>query len=79
MTGWLMLACAGSVAVGCAPATRLTVQESAPTPAQRCDPGKQTCKQMRDCEEALYYLRECGVSRLDKDKDGVPCESLCLR
>lgn len=79
MTAWLLLACAASLSVGCAPATTLPIQEGAPTPAPRCDPGMQTCKQMKDCEEALHYLRECGVLKLDKDKDGVPCESLCLR
>lgn len=38
---------------------------------------KQFCKEMTSCEEALFYLRECGLSKLDKDGDGVPCESLC--
>lgn len=39
--------------------------------------GKTLCGQMTSCAEANFYLNTCGVSRLDGDKDGVPCESLC--
>lgn len=39
--------------------------------------GKRFCKQMSNCAEARFYLQSCGVSRLDGDGDGVPCESLC--
>jgi hypothetical protein len=39
--------------------------------------NKKTCKQMTSCKEAIFYLKECGVSKLDKDKDGTPCEALC--
>lgn len=39
--------------------------------------GKTTCGQMESCEEAHFYLNNCGLNRLDADKDGVPCESLC--
>ena len=39
--------------------------------------GKTTCGQMSSCAEAEFYLNTCGVSRLDGDKDGVPCETLC--
>lgn len=39
--------------------------------------GKTTCRQMISCAEAQFYFNSCGVSRLDGDKDGVPCESLC--
>ena len=38
---------------------------------------KRYCKEMSSCEEAMYYLENCGLSRLDGDGDGVPCESLC--
>lgn len=38
---------------------------------------KSTCKQMNTCEEATFYLEQCGISSLDRDDDGVPCESLC--
>jgi len=32
---------------------------------------------MVSCEEAQFYLHECGLSKLDRDGDGVPCEALC--
>ena len=38
---------------------------------------KRYCKEMASCEEARYYLKNCGLSRLDGDGDGVPCEALC--
>lgn len=58
---------------------------STPTPANNttqsdsgftCS-GKTTCGQMTSCAEANFYLNTCGVSRLDGDKDGTPCESIC--
>lgn len=39
--------------------------------------GKRVCGQMTSCDEAYFHLQQCGVSRLDGDKDGVPCESIC--
>lgn len=39
--------------------------------------GKRKCSEMTSCEEAMFYLNECGVASLDGDKDGIPCESLC--
>lgn len=42
----------------------------------RCG-AKRTCKEMTSCEEARFYLTECGLSRLDRDQDGVPCEAFC--
>jgi len=41
-----------------------------------CSP-KKTCGQMSSCEEAYYHLNVCGNKSLDRDKDGVPCESIC--
>jgi endonuclease YncB( thermonuclease family) len=38
---------------------------------------KTKCGEMTSCDEARFYLTSCGVSRLDRDHDGVPCESLC--
>ena len=35
------------------------------------------CKEMSSCAEAKFHLNECGESRLDRDHDGVPCESIC--
>ena len=39
--------------------------------------GKTTCEQMSSCAEARFYLEQCGLGSLDRDKDGVPCESIC--
>ena len=41
-----------------------------------CD-GKSTCGQMNSCAEARFYLNSCGVRKLDRDGDGIPCESVC--
>lgn len=38
---------------------------------------KYYCKEMADCAEAQYYFEQCGLSRLDGDNDGIPCEALC--
>lgn len=38
---------------------------------------KRYCKDMSSCDEAKNYWERCGLSQLDRDKDGVPCESLC--
>ena len=39
--------------------------------------SKRYCNQMNSCDEAYFYFKECGLTRLDGDGDGVPCESLC--
>lgn len=39
--------------------------------------GKRFCGHMESCAEACHYLTQCGVGRLDRDKDGIPCESIC--
>ena len=39
--------------------------------------GKQKCAQMSSCDEAYFYLQQCGLGKLDRDKDGIPCESIC--
>lgn len=39
--------------------------------------SKRYCKQMSSCAEAIFYLNNCGLKRLDGDGDGTPCESLC--
>lgn len=39
--------------------------------------SKTVCRQMNSCDEAYFYLKECGLDRLDRDKDGIPCESIC--
>lgn len=39
--------------------------------------GKHKCAQMSSCDEAYFYLQQCGVGKLDRDKDGIPCETIC--
>jgi hypothetical protein len=39
--------------------------------------AKKKCSQMTSCKEAYFYLNKCGLKRLDRDKDGIPCESIC--
>jgi endonuclease YncB( thermonuclease family) len=39
--------------------------------------NKKHCSEMSSCEEALFYLEQCGVKSLDSDGNGVPCEQLC--
>ena len=39
--------------------------------------AKRNCGQMTSCEEALAHLQQCGLRRLDRDGDGIPCEQLC--
>jgi hypothetical protein len=29
---------------------------------------------MRSCEEALYFLQKCPGTKMDGDRDGIPCE-----
>lgn len=38
---------------------------------------KRYCRQMTSCAEAVAYMRQCRLAKLDGDGDGVPCESLC--
>lgn len=35
-----------------------------------------TCGDMADCSQAMVCLA-AGVSRLDGDGDGIPCEAIC--
>lgn len=49
----------------------------APAPTASACGTKRTCKAMSSCEEARFYLKQCGLQHLDKDKDGTPCEVLC--
>jgi hypothetical protein len=38
-----------------------------------CD-GRTRCPEMKSCDEALYFLRNCPGTKLDGDQDGIPCE-----
>ena len=40
----------------------------------KCD-GRNTCAQMRTCEEAKFFLKNCSTVRMDNNSDGIPCET----
>lgn len=44
--------------------------------SNQCKNLPKTCGQMVSCEQAKQALK-CGNTKLDRDKDGVPCESIC--
>ena len=45
--------------------------------AYSCEP-RRTCKQISSCDEAQWYLQNCSWGgKLDRDNDGVACETLC--
>jgi uncharacterized protein YgiM (DUF1202 family) len=55
-------------------------QQGQPEPQQQpagasCN-GATTCGQMTSCAQA-YACLAAGLSRLDADSDGIPCESIC--
>lgn len=39
----------------------------------KCD-GRQHCTQMRSYDEAIFFLRNCPDTKMDGDRDGIPCE-----
>ncbi|HPQ96248.1 MAG: excalibur calcium-binding domain-containing protein [Thiothrix sp.] len=51
-----------------------------PPPENRWQCGPRPyCKDMQSCEQAKFYLNECGQDSLDRDGDGIPCENVCAR
>jgi hypothetical protein len=44
--------------------------------AQSCN-REPKCTQIRTCQEADFYFRQCGHHKRDGDSDGIPCEDLC--
>jgi hypothetical protein len=38
-----------------------------------CD-GRTHCSQMTSCAEATFFIRNCPNTKMDGDRDGVPCE-----
>lgn len=53
--------------------------QAAQQKALSCKTKPRYCKELKTCEEACFYLQRCNVSRLDRDKDGIPCEKLCKK
>ena len=40
----------------------------------RCD-GRQHCSQMTSRAEAEYFIKHCPNTKMDGDRDGIPCEN----
>jgi hypothetical protein len=59
------------------PATS-SAQVSGQAAKYRCD-GRTHCSQMRSCEEATFFLRNCPGTKMDGNRDGVPCEQQWCR
>jgi len=39
-----------------------------------CEASKSSCAHMTSCAEAFFHQERCGVSGMDGDRDGIPCE-----
>ncbi len=39
----------------------------------RCD-GRTRCPEMKSCAEAQFFLEKCPGTKMDGDRDGIPCE-----
>jgi cold shock CspA family protein len=37
--------------------------------------GKVYCSEMTSCGEAKFYINNCPATKMDGDRDGIPCES----
>ena len=53
-----------------------TARELGAIPEVECG-TKNFCSEMTSCEEAIAFLRQCKLPRIDGDGDGIPCEKLC--
>ena len=58
------------------PEIKLEPVQTSTASNQDCSGLPRTCGQMSSCAQAQKAL-QCGNSRLDRDNDGVPCESIC--
>ncbi|WP_432470290.1 excalibur calcium-binding domain-containing protein [Amphritea sp. HPY] len=45
-----------------------------PTSNFRCD-GREHCSQMTSRAEAVFFINNCPNTKMDGDRDGVPCEN----
>jgi len=79
---WAESTCNGNLTKSNSATTQTTTPETKPATQNTGSfngscAGKRTCGQMTGCQEAYFYLNSCGVGSLDRDKDGIPCETLC--
>ena len=73
---WRKNVCPTSAATS-APASSAASAPTAATSSGFTCAGKRYCREMTSCEEAKFYLTQCGAGSLDGNRDGVPCETLC--
>ncbi len=73
---WRKKACPTSAAAPAPASPAASAPKAAASGGFSCS-GKRYCREMTSCEEAKFYLTQCGVGSLDGNKDGVPCETLC--
>lgn len=43
-------------------------------PQFQCEASRSSCTHMRSCAEAFFHQERCGVTGMDGDRDGIPCE-----
>jgi len=58
------------------PSTKSTsapVSYSQKSKSYKCD-GRQHCSQMTSYSEAVYFNKFCPDTKMDGDRDGIPCE-----
>ena len=56
------------------PAISWSGSSNTQNPGFTCD-GRQHCSQMRSRAEAEFFVRHCPNTKMDGDRDGVPCEN----
>ena len=50
------------------------IKQTLPAHNFSCD-GRQHCSQMKSRAEAEYFIRHCPNTKMDGDRDGIPCEN----
>lgn len=58
------------------PASKTSSKKSSSSSKSSCGSFPRTCGQMTSCSQAKQAL-QCGHTKLDRDKDGIPCETIC--
>ncbi|TJW51983.1 MAG: excalibur calcium-binding domain-containing protein [Mesorhizobium sp.] len=57
--------------------SRMTTWPTVLAQSWSCQP-RLKCSQIGSCDEARWYLENCPWGgKLDRDSDGIPCESVC--
>lgn len=53
--------------------TLIGAPSGGPAPEYRCD-GRTYCSQMTSCAEAQFFLKHCPDTKMDGNRDGIPCQ-----